>query len=197
MCCFGEFFWFAPGSRLTSFICTPVSCLLHTLLDIPPPYSMPPRRSRANGASEEGASTSSALQVELESDRLAQGLASWDTDGRQIVKDILVGQTSQDLVTASTIPLSNTLIGLLQSKATPDEVTEVLSGLAESLEEERKESLWEALVDAITVLVDDRDDCTDLVKQEGMDVDGQATDAPGAKGIKIVKSLLVSHIRLV
>jgi hypothetical protein len=156
---------------------------------------MPPRRSRANGASEEGASTSSGLQVELESDRLAQGLASWDTDGRQIVKDILVGQTSQDLVSASTIPLSNTLIGLLQSKATLEEVTEVLGGLAESLEEERKESLWEALVDAITVLVDDRDDCTDLVKQAGMDVDGQAVEAPGAKGIKVVKSLLVSHIR--
>ena len=158
---------------------------------------MPPRRSPANGGDEEGASTSSVLPMELESERLAQGLATWATDGRQIVKDILVGQTSQDLVAASTIPLSNTLIGLLQSKATPEEVTEVLNGLAESLDEERKESLWEALVDAVVVLVEDRDDCPDLVKQEGMDVDGQAVEAPGAKGVKIVKSLLVSHNCLV
>ena len=154
---------------------------------------MRPRRSRANGGDEEGASTSSVLPMELESERLAQGLASWATDGRQIVKDVLIGQTSQDVASTSTIPLSNTLIGILQSDAGAEEITELLSGLAESMEEERKESLWEAFVDAVSVLVDDRDDASDL-KAGGMDVDGQAVILPGAKGVQVVKALLVRRL---
>jgi hypothetical protein len=158
---------------------------------------MPPRRSQANGVSAEGASTSSTLPMELESDRLAQGLASWASDGRQIVIDILTGQTSQDIAITSTIPLSNTLIGLLHSNVTAEEITEVLTSLAESMEEERKESLWEAFVDAVSVLVDDRDDVSDLRNGEGMEVDGQATVLPGAKGVQVVKSLLVRFPLLV
>jgi hypothetical protein len=151
---------------------------------------MPPRRSRVNGSSAEGASTSAPLQIELESDKLAQGLASWATDGRQIVNDILTAQTSQDLATMSTVPLSNTLIGLLQSDVTAEDIVQSLNGLAESMEEERKESLWEAFVDAVSVLVDDRDDTGDLRGGE-MEVDGQAVVSPGAKGVQVVKSLLV------
>jgi hypothetical protein len=153
---------------------------------------MPPRRSRVNGSSAEGASTSAPVQIELESDKLAQGLASWATDGRQIVSDILTAQTSQDLDTTSTIPLSNTLIGLLQSEVTAEDIAQLLNGLAESMEEERKESLWEAFVDAVSVLVDNRDDTGDLKGGE-MEVDGQAVVSPGAKGVQVVKSLLVRH----
>jgi hypothetical protein len=153
---------------------------------------MPPRRSRANGSSAEGASTSAPLQIELDSDKLAQGLASWTTDGRQIVNDILTAQTSQDLDTTSTIPLSNTLIGVLQSDVTAEDIVQLLNGLAESMEEGRKESLWEAFVDAVSVLVDDRDDTGDLKGSE-MEVDGQAVVPAGAKGVQVVKSLLVRH----
>jgi hypothetical protein len=153
---------------------------------------MPPRRSRANGSSAEGASTSAPLQIELDSDKLAQGLASWATDGRQIVNDILTAQTSQDLDTTSTIPLSNSLIGLLQSEVTAEDIVQLLNGLAESMEEERKEILCEAFVDAVSVLVDDRDDTGDLKGGE-MEVDGQAVVSPGAKGVQVVKSLLVRH----
>jgi hypothetical protein len=151
---------------------------------------MPPRRSGANGSSVEGASTSAPLQTELQSDKLAQGLASWTTDGRQIVSDILTAQTSEDLATMSTVPLSNTLIGLLQSDVTAEDIVQVLNGLAESMDEERKESLWEAFLDAVSVLVDDRDDTGDLRGGE-MEVDGQAVVSPGAKGVQVVKSLLV------
>jgi hypothetical protein len=153
---------------------------------------MPPRRSRANGSSAEEASTSAPLQIELESDKLAQGLASWATDGRQIVSDILTAQTSQDLDTTSTIPLSNSLIGILQSEVTAEDIVQLLNGLAESMEEERKESLWEAFVDAVSVLVDDRDDTGDLRTGE-MEVDGQGVMSPGAKGVQVVKYLLVRH----
>jgi hypothetical protein len=153
---------------------------------------MPPRRSRVNGSSVEGASTSVPLQMELESDKLAQGLAAWTTDGRQIVSDMLTAQTSQDLDTTSTIPLSNSLIGLLQSEVTAEDIVQLLNGLAESMEEERKESLWEAFVDAVSVLVDDRDDTGDLKGGE-MEVDGQAVVSPGVKGVQVVKSLLVRH----
>jgi len=153
---------------------------------------MPPRRSGVNRSSAEGASTSAPLQVDLESDKLAQGLATWTTDGRQTVNDILTAQTSQDLDSTSTIPLSNTLIGLLQSDVTVEDTVQLLKGLAESMEEERKESLWEAFVDAVSVLVDDRDDTGDL-RSEGMEVDGQAVVSPGAKGVQVVKSLLVQH----
>jgi hypothetical protein len=153
---------------------------------------MPPRRSRVNGSSAEGASTSAPLQIDLDSDKLAQGLASWTTDGRQIVSDILTAQTSQDLATTSTIPLSNSLIGLLQSDVTAEDIVQLLNGLAESMEEERKESLWEAFVDAVSVLVDDRDDTGDLKGGE-MEVDGQAVMSPGVKGVQVVKSLLVRH----
>lgn len=153
---------------------------------------MPPRRSRVNGSSAEGTSTSAPLQIELDSDKLAQGLASWTTDGRQIVSDILTAQTSQDLDTTSTIPLSNTLIGILQSDVTAEDIVQLLNGLAESMEEERKESLWEAFVDAVSVLVDDRDDTGDLKGGE-MEVDGQAVVSPGVKGVQVVKSLLVRH----
>jgi hypothetical protein len=152
---------------------------------------MPPRRSRVNGSSAEGTSTSAPLQIELDSDKLAQGLASWATDGRQIVNDILTAQTSQDLDTTSSIPLSNTLIGLLQSDVTAEDIVQLLNGLAESIDEERKESLWEAFVDAVSVLVDDRDDTGDLRRE--MEVDGQAVMSPGAKGVQVVKSLLVRH----
>jgi len=151
---------------------------------------MPPRRSGANGSSAEGVSTSAPLQSELDSDKLAKGLASWATDGRQTVGDILTAQTSQDLATTSTIPLSNTLISLLQSEVTAEEIVKLLSGLAGPLEEERKESLWEAFVDAVSVLVDDRDDTGDLRGGE-MEVDGQAVVSPGAKGVQVVKALLV------
>jgi hypothetical protein len=153
---------------------------------------MPPRRSRVNGSSAEGASTSAPLQIDLDSDKLAQGLASWTTDGRQIVNDILTAQTSKDLDTTSTIPLSNTLIGILQSDVTAEDTVQLLNGLAESMEEERKESLWEAFVDAVSVLVDDRDDTGDLTGGE-MEVDGQAVMSPGVKGVQVVKSLLVRH----
>jgi hypothetical protein len=153
---------------------------------------MPPRRSRVNGSSAEGASTSAPLQIDLDSDKLAQGLASWTTDGRQIVNDILTAQTSKDLDTTSTIPLSNTLIGILQSDVTAEDTVQLLNGLAESMEEERKESLWEAFVDAVSVLVDDRDDTGDLKGGE-MEVDGQAVMSPGVKGVQVVKSLLVRH----
>jgi len=145
-----------------------------------------------NGSSAEGASTSAPLQIELDSDKLAQGLASWATDGRQIVNDILTAQTSQDLDTTSTIPLSNTLIGVLQSDVTAEDIVQLLNGLAESMEEERKESLWEAFVDAVSVLVDDRDDTGDLKGGE-MEVDGQDVVSSGAKGVQVVKSLLVRH----
>jgi len=155
---------------------------------------MPPRSSRANGSSAEGASTSAPLQADLESDKLAQGLATWTTDGRQIVNDILTAQTSQDLASTSTIPLSNTLIGILQSDVTVEDTVQLLKGLAESMEEERKESLWGAFVDAVSVLVDDRDDTGDLRSGE-MEVDGQAVVTPGAKGVQVVKSLLVRHPR--
>jgi hypothetical protein len=57
-------------------------------------------------------------------------------------------------------------------------------------EEERKESLWEAFVDAVSVLVDEKDDAADLRGGE-MEVDGQAIVLPGAKGVQVVKSLLV------
>lgn len=153
---------------------------------------MPPRSSRANGSSAEGASTSAPLQVDLESDKLAQGLATWTTDGRQIVNDILTAQTSQDLASTSTIPLSNTLISILQSDVTVEDTVQLLKGLAEPMEEERKESLWEAFVDAVSVLVDDRDDTGDLRSGE-MEVDGQAVVSPGAKGVQVVKALLVRH----
>jgi len=154
---------------------------------------MPPRRSRVNGSSAEGASTSAPFQMELDSDKLAQGLASWATDGRQTVSDILTAQTSQDLATMSTIPLSNTLISLLQSQLTAEDIVQLLSGLAESMDEERKESLWEAFVDAVSVLVDDRDDTGDLGGGE-MEVDSQAVVSPGAKGVQVIKSLLVCHL---
>lgn len=153
---------------------------------------MPPRRSRANGSSAEGASTSAPLQIELESEKLAHGLASWTTDGRQTVTDILTAQTSQDLETTSTIPLSNTLIGLLQSDVPAEDIVQALNGLAEGMEEERKESLWEAFVDAVSVLVDDRDDTGDLRGGE-MEVDGQASLPPGAKGVQVVRALLVYY----
>jgi hypothetical protein len=129
--------------------------------------------------------------MELDSARLAQGLALWESDGRQTVKDILLAQTANDIASTSTIPVSNTLLSLLRSGVTAEGIGEFLFDLVQSLEEERKEILWEALADSVSVLVEDRDDTADLRSGEGMEIDGQMVIHPGDKGVQVIKSLLV------
>lgn len=150
---------------------------------------MAPSAAAVNGTATGLSSSSTGQQLDLASDRLAQGIATWDTEGQQQVKEILSAQTVLEASLASTIPLSNSLIGLLQSSVPASGLTECFVGLVEDWEDERKETLWEALVDAVNVLVDSQED-----KPESMQVEGQAeaVQLPGDKGIEIVKSLLVS-----
>jgi hypothetical protein len=70
-----------------------------------------------------------------------------------------------------------------------------LVSLVDGWEDERKEILWEALVDATTVLVEGQEDVAELNKAEGMEVDEQteSVQSAGEKGVQIVKSLLVSR----
>jgi hypothetical protein len=151
--------------------------------------------TQAQGAVNVLSTSSAAAQMGLDSERLSQSLANWDTEGQERVQEILSTQTAQDESITSTIPLSNTLIDLLQSDQTGSSVQEFLVSLVDGWEDERKEILWEALVDATTVLVEGQEDVAELNKAEGMEVDEQteSVQSAGEKGVQIVKSLLVSR----
>lgn len=151
--------------------------------------------TQAQGAVKGLSTSSAAAQIGLDSERLSQSLANWDTEGQHQVQETLSAQTAQDVSITSIIPLSHTLIGLLQSEQPGSSVQEFLVSLVDGWEDERKEILWEALVDAITVLVEGQEDVAELNKVEGMEVDGQteSVQSAGEKGVQIVKSLLVSR----
>lgn len=154
---------------------------------------MAPRRSQAaTGAVNEG-SSSALLHPDLAIDRLSSALSSWNTDGQDIVKQVLSNQTGSETVSASTIPISNSLIKILQSEIGVEEVTNCLQAVTESWETERKDVLWEALVDSVAVLSEAKDDSRDLKPTgEGMEVDDQTSLHAADKGIQVIKSLLVS-----
>lgn len=149
---------------------------------------MAPRAAQANGQLE-GLSGSSSVQMDLASDRLAQEIATWDAEGQQQIKEILFAQSELEASLASTIPLSNTIIALLQSSIPAPSLTEWFKSVVEELEDGRKEILWESLVDVVNVLVDSQED-----KPESMEVEGQADapQLPGDRGVEIIRSLLVS-----
>lgn len=153
---------------------------------------MAPRRSHAATVAQNEGPSSAPLLSELETDRLTQGLASWTTDGQEAVKQILSSQTDSDVVSASTIPISNTLIKIIESDIGAEEIVKCLQGVTELWDTERKDVLWEALVDSVAVLSESRDDSRDLNTPEGMEVDSQAVPQAADKGIQIIKSLLVS-----
>lgn len=154
--------------------------------------SMAPRRSQAATVAQNEGSSSAPLQAGLETDRLTQGLVSWNTDGQETVKQILSTQTDSENAAVSTIPLSNTLIKVLESDIGVEDITKCLQTVTESWETERKDVLWEALVDSVVVLSEAKEDSKDLKPTEGMEVDGQTSLHPADKGIQIIKSLLVS-----
>jgi hypothetical protein len=150
---------------------------------------MAPRAAQANGQLEGLSSSSSVQQMDLASERLAQGIATWDVEGQQQIKKILFVQSELEASLASTIPLSNTMIALLQSSIPAPRLTEWFKSVVEELEDERKEILWEALVDAVSVLADSQEDMPDSMEVEGQD---DAAQLPGDKGVEIIRSLLVS-----
>lgn len=137
-------------------------------------------------------SSSSALQANLDTARIDEGLSRWDADGQDLVKQVVISQTDPELASASTIPVTSSIIKLLQANIGAEETTKWLSSVAEDWAEERRHVFWEALVDAVVVLVEDKDDSQDVNKSEGMDVDGQQAMHAGDKGVQIIKDLLVS-----
>lgn len=137
------------------------------------------------------ASSSSSITAHLEGDRLSNALASWETDGQETLKQILLAQTESDLTAASTIPVTSTIVSLLQAPVGIESVASLVVALTEGWEEERKEVLWDALVDAVAVLSEVADDSRDLKQDPSMEVDGQQPVPAGERGVQLLKSLLV------
>lgn len=159
---------------------------------------MAPRRSQAAAVDQNEGPSSASLLPELETDRLSQGLATWASDGQEAVKQILSSQTGSDVTSTLTIPISNTLIKILQSEVGSEDVVKCLQEATEPWVSERKNVLWEALVDSVAVLSEGKDDARDLNTAggaDGMEVDGQAGLHVADKGIQVVKLLLVSVAR--
>lgn len=156
---------------------------------------MATRRSQATSIAQSEASGSTSLKAELELDRLSTAFASWEAGGQDIVEQILSAQTDSDLATASTVPVTNTIISMIRSEVGIEGVARHLAALSEAWEAQRKEVLWEALVDAVAVLSEDLEDSRDLRPQTDMEIDGQQTLHPGEKGVQVIKSLLVRFER--
>lgn len=153
---------------------------------------MAPRGSQAGLVNQNEGPSSVPILAELDTDRLAQGLAAWNGEGQETVKQILSSQTTLDITSASTVPISNSLIKILQSDVGAEEVVKCLQAVTETWDAEMKDTLWEALVDAVAVLSEAKDDSRDLNSVEPIEVDGQAVLHPADKGVQVVKSLLVS-----
>lgn len=155
--------------------------------------SMAPRRSQAASNAQTEGSSSTSLHAELDTDRLNEAISKWSTDGQEIVKQILSSQADVEVASASTIPISSTLIRLIQSEVALDGLAECLTAVSESWDPEKKDVLWEALVDAVAVLSEDKEDSREIKSGEVMEVDGQQVTHPGDKGVQVIKALLVSY----
>lgn len=173
---------------------------------------MAPRRSVAK-AEDVGASPSTAgdgAAAPSLSDSLTQigqqvsaALASWPAEG-EALKELMLAEAEALLQPESNAPLgsvrlSRAVLSLLESELEVETLSDFLKNTTEEWPEERKDVLWESLVDVVEVLDETKEDCDDLMKVlEGMQVDrsGTATKAEtgqkiAQKGMDVIKSLLV------
>ena len=167
---------------------------------------MPPRRSQPRQAVAETAIGSSSGQIpqldELTS-QLENAIALWDEFGQEVLQGIVSSRLDDALGASplSSLPLSHIFMTLLRSTLDAVQVTSLISSVIDAAPEEDKENriecLGEALVDAVEVMEQEREDRADLGTSKEMQVDGgKAPEVrPGEKGIQAVKHLIVSSTR--
>jgi hypothetical protein len=119
-------------------------------------------------------------------------IASWDRDGQSSLRGLL-SSLLEPLATTplAALPIGNALVSLLSSALSTEAVTAFLSSFLEGLEERQTGEFGEVLVDVVEVLESEREDCEELTKREGMELDSDMPLSGGQKGLEILKLLLV------
>lgn len=109
-----------------------------------------------------------------------------------MLKSHLENRTESSL---SSFPLSAALLSIITSSLDPAQISSVISFTLEGYEAESRDNhadvLGEALVDVVEMMEEEKEDCEDLRKSEGMDVDEPKIVA-GSKSLQVLKLLLVS-----
>jgi hypothetical protein len=176
---------------------------------------MAPRRSVDNASmavpaestSSHSGSSGSALfsdslsKIEQQVSALTVG---WPQE-RQVVQELLTAEVQAvNSGAASALQssrLSQVVLGLLDSGVQVDDLAQCLQETVAEWDQERRDILWECLVDVVEVLEESKEDCEDFLRvSEGMEVDGGVGKSPsvlgirssGQRGMDLIKSLLVS-----
>jgi THO complex subunit 2 len=135
-------------------------------------------------------------------DEISKAILDFGGSGKNVIGDTVIAQLPlEDAVTPlASLPLSNTVISLLVSSLDAQQLADVCAYVVQQLEEEDKEQrltvLTEALVDAVEVVNEEKEDvgAPEEPKTEEMDVDGETstrTMPPGEKGVELIKLLMV------
>ncbi|WVN86680.1 uncharacterized protein L203_101852 [Cryptococcus depauperatus CBS 7841] len=150
---------------------------------------MPPRRGRKSQPEEKAgtvAETAKPLQIPPElSSAIVKHLEEWDSHGTEALHALIISLLSVPPSVLSTVPLLHTLVTLIKADVDERELTGLFEGLLDELEDERKDILGEALVDAIEMLEEDDTRNDTLQMEEGKE--------PNSRGTSVIKLLLESH----